>query len=62
MEAQESSLKINDSLKNALNDFLKFPISEAIAGRRARSFLCGAEIPDGVLPFKSNMTLCLLVK
>jgi hypothetical protein len=24
--------------------------------------LCGAEIPDGVLPFKSNMTLCLLVK
>ena len=54
MEAQESSLKINDPLKSTLNDFLKFPLSEAIAGRRARRFCMGAEIPDGVLSFKSK--------
>jgi hypothetical protein len=54
MEAQESSLKINDPLKNTLNDFLKFPLSEAIAGRRSRRFCVGAEIPDGVLSFKST--------
>jgi hypothetical protein len=54
MEAQESSLKITDPLKNTLNDFLKFPLSEAIVGRRARRFCVGAEIPDGVLSYKSK--------
>lgn len=53
MKAQEDSLRISESLKNTLNDFLKFPLSEAIAGRRARRFCVGAEIPDGVLSFKS---------
>jgi hypothetical protein len=47
-------LEINESLRNALNDFLKFPLAEAIAGRRARRFCVGAEIPDGVLSFKSK--------
>ena len=33
---------------------LKFPLMEAIAGRRSRRFCMGAEIPDGVLAFKSK--------
>ena len=41
-------------LSETLNDMLKFPRLEAIAGRRARRFCLGAEIPDGVLAFKSN--------
>jgi hypothetical protein len=47
-------LEINESLKNTLNEFLKFPLAEAIAGRRARRFYLGAEIPDGVLSIKSK--------
>ena len=35
-------------------DLLKFPLMEAIAGRRARRFCLGAEIPDGPLAFKSR--------
>jgi hypothetical protein len=54
MKAQEGSLKINETLNNTLNDFLKFPLAEAIAGRRSRRFCMGAEIPDGVLSFKSK--------
>ena len=45
---------MDETLKNTLNDFLKFPLSEAVAGRRARRFCVGAEIPDGVLSFKSK--------
>jgi hypothetical protein len=48
-----SSLK-TDSLNDTLNDLLKFPLMEAIAGRRARRFCLGAEIPDGPLAFKSR--------
>jgi hypothetical protein len=54
LNVQECSLKINKDLKNTLNDFLRFPLSEAIEGRRARRFCLGAEIPDGVLSFKSK--------
>jgi hypothetical protein len=54
LNVQECSLKINKDLKNTLNDFLKFPLSEAIEGRRAMRFCLGAEIPDGVLSFKSK--------
>jgi hypothetical protein len=53
MRSQESSLKINQALENKLNEFLKFPLSEA-AGRHARRFCVGAEIPDGVLSFRSK--------
>jgi hypothetical protein len=59
---QESPLKISESLKNTLNEFLRFPLSEAIAGRRARRFCMGAEIPDGVLSFRSIHDPFLLVK
>jgi hypothetical protein len=54
VKAQENSLKINEALTNTLNDLLEFPLMEAIAGRRARRFCMGAEIPDGVLAFKSK--------
>jgi hypothetical protein len=43
-----------ESLNDTLNDVLKFPLMEAIAGRRARRFCMGAEIPDGSLAFKSK--------
>jgi hypothetical protein len=35
-------------------DLLKFPFIEALLGRRSRRFFMGAEIPDGVLAFKSR--------
>jgi hypothetical protein len=51
---EEEPLSINQDLKETLNDVLKFSLTEAIAGRRARRFCMGAEIPDGVLAFKSK--------
>lgn len=47
-------MKTNNSLNGTLNELLKFPLMEAIAGRRSRRFCMGAEIPDGVLAFKSK--------
>jgi hypothetical protein len=44
----------NAYLNNTLNDLLRFPLIEAIAGRRSRRFCMGAEIPGGVLAFKSK--------
>jgi hypothetical protein len=44
----------NESLNDTLNDLLRFPLMEAIAGRRSRRFCMGAEIPDGSLAFKSK--------
>ena len=49
MKSEENSLNISQHLNETLNDLLKFPLAEAIAGRRARRFSMGAEIPDGVL-------------
>jgi hypothetical protein len=57
MTSQESSLKINEALKGTLNEFLKFPLSEAIVGRRARRFCVGAEIPDGVREIEQLLLL-----
>jgi hypothetical protein len=47
-------LEKNESINDTLNELLKFPLMEAIAGRRSRRFCMGAEIPDGVLAFKSK--------
>jgi hypothetical protein len=53
--AEKGSLDRNiKDINQTLNDLLKFPLIEAIAGRRARRFCLGAEIPDGVLAFKSK--------
>jgi hypothetical protein len=54
MTTVEKSLGVSAKLAETLNDLLKFPLVEAIAGRRARRFCMGAEIPDGVLAFKSK--------
>ena len=42
------------NLQNTLDELLKFPLVEALIGRRSRRFCMGAEIPDGVLAFKSK--------
>ena len=47
-------MKSKESINNTLNDLLSFPLMQAIAGRRSRRFCMGAEIPDGVLAFKSK--------
>jgi hypothetical protein len=47
-------MKTTESLNDTLNELLKFPLMEAIVGRRSRRFCMGAEIPDGVLAFKSK--------
>ena len=54
MKSEENSLHISQDLSETLNDLLKFPLIEAIRGRRSRRFCLGAEIPDGVLSFKSK--------
>ena len=54
MEVQEDSVKIGQALNSTPNDLLKFPLMEAIAGRRSRRFCMGAEISDGVLAFRSK--------
>jgi hypothetical protein len=41
-------------LENTLGELLRFPLMEALTGRRSRRFCMGAEIPDGVLAFKSK--------
>src|SRR5918992_3385792 len=40
--------------EDTLAELLRFPLMEAIIGRRSRRFCMGSEIPDGVLAFKSK--------
>ena len=51
---EKTHISTNPKLTEILNDLLKFPLMDAIAGRRSRRFCMGAEIPDGVLAFKSK--------
>ena len=41
-------------ITKGLEEAVKFPLIEALHGRRARRFSLGAEIPDGPLKFKSR--------
>jgi hypothetical protein len=43
-----------NSLSPGFRDMLEFGLIEALMGRRARRFFMGAEIPDGVLAYKSR--------
>ena len=43
-----------NSLPPGFRDMLEFGLIEALMGRRARRFFMGAEIPDGVLAYKSR--------
>lgn len=47
---QEQSTNIEETLA----ELLRFPLLEALVGRRSRRFCMGAEIPDGLLAFKSK--------
>jgi hypothetical protein len=40
--------------EDTLVELLRFPLMEALIGRRSRRFCTGSEIPDGVLRFKSK--------
>ena len=42
------------SLPAGFRDMLEFGLIEGLIGRRARRFFIGAEIPDGVLAYKSR--------
>ena len=43
-----------NSLPVSFRDMIEFGLVEALMGRRARRFFMGAEIPDGVLAYKSR--------
>ena len=53
-KSAEYSLDISQNLSETLNDLLRFPLIDALTGRRSRRFCLGAEIPDGVLSFISK--------
>lgn len=42
------------NIEDTLFELLRFPLMEALFGRRSRRFCMGAEIPDGVFAFKSK--------
>ncbi|UJR83311.1 hypothetical protein [Sandaracinus amylolyticus] len=42
------------SLPPGYDDMLRFPLIEALLGRRSRRFFRGAELPDGVFAFRSR--------
>lgn len=39
---------------HGFEDMLRFGLMESLLGRRSRRFFMGAEIPDGVLAYKSR--------
>jgi hypothetical protein len=51
--AQNTMISEN-SLPPGFQDMLEFGLIEALMGRRSRRFFMGAEIPDGVLAYKSR--------
>ncbi|MDQ3291892.1 MAG: hypothetical protein M3Q05_11450 [Bacteroidota bacterium] len=56
-QLKERGRTLLDGLTNVpkgLAEAVKFPLIEAIYGRRARRFSMGAEIPDGPMKFKSR--------
>ena len=49
-----SDQELSTKIENTLVELLRFPLMEALVGRRSRRFCMGSEIPDGVLAFKSK--------
>lgn len=47
-------LKGMSDMPKGLEEAISFPLLEAIYGRRSRRFFMGAEIPDGVMAYKSS--------
>ncbi len=44
----------SNRLPPGFSDMIKFPLVDALLGRRSRRFFMGAEIPDGVFAYKSS--------
>lgn len=53
-EQADAPLEINEIEEKALQDLLRFPLTDALFGRRSRRFFRGADIPDGPLAHKSR--------
>ena len=47
-------LSITEDEVSALEDVLRFPLADALFGRRSRRFFRGASIPDGALQYESK--------
>src|ERR1700728_4243005 len=56
MSHQESGkqFSMTDSEAAALEEVLRFPLADALFGRRSRRFFRGAAIPDGALQYESK--------
>jgi hypothetical protein len=54
MLSKEEDLMTNSTVPPGFQDMLELGLVEALLGRRSRRFFLGAEIPDGVLAYKSR--------
>ncbi len=54
MPDTKSQLFINSLEHQALQELLRFPLTDALFGRRSRRFSLGGEVPDGPLAYKSR--------
>jgi hypothetical protein len=53
-ESNEQQLSMTESEAAALEEVLRFPLAEALFGRRSRRFFRGAAIPEGALAYESK--------
>ena len=53
-KSSDAGLVLTEHERKALQDLVRYPLTEAIFQRRSRRFLRGAEIPDGKLAYKSR--------
>ncbi len=54
MPHAESEPTIHPLEREALEELLKFPLTEALFGRRSRRFALGGELPEGPLAYRSR--------
>jgi len=53
-KSSDEGLVLTDYERRALQELARYPLTAAIFQRRSRRFLRGAEIPDGMLAYKSR--------
>ena len=49
---------LTSQIAEALDELSRFPLVEALYGRRSRRFPLGGEIPDGPLAYRSRHDPC----
>ena len=49
---------LTSQIEEALDELGRFPLIDALYGRRSRRFPLGGEIPDGPLAYRSRHTRC----